>query len=238
MKATLREFMPYGAPELIEARPTYQARALALASATALAVYGVLMGLGLVIHDREITEIDPGALAHRVIDLQPKQQVLPPPVAPVTPTRNVDPAVQPKIAVPVPVPDTQPTSDFPSATTPVATDGDPRAVPGTQAVPQADPVPEFGKWIAVDQLPQPLNEVKPVYDELPKAAGVSGTVLVRVLVGKDGRVMDARVDDKIQVPMLNEAALAAARQWLFTPATTNDRPVMCWVAIPFRFSLH
>ena len=49
---------------------------------------------------------------------------------------------------------------------------------------------------------------------------------------------DARVDPKKNEPMLNEAALEAARQWAFTPALTNNHPVLVWVALRFRFILN
>ena len=65
---------------------------------------------------------------------------------------------------------------------------------------------------------------------------------VRVMTGRDkgktGRVLDARLDAKRQVLLLNEAALAGARQWVFTPALANGHPVAVWTAIPFHFRLH
>ncbi len=38
--------------------------------------------------------------------------------------------------------------------------------------------------------------------------------------------------------MLNDAALAAARLWVFKPALVNNQPVAVWTAIPFSFGLH
>ena len=67
---------------------------------------------------------------------------------------------------------------------------------------------------------------------------MEGLVIVNVLVGKTGRVLDAQLDPKRQVPILNEWALAAARQWVFTPALANGKPVAVWTAIPFHFRLH
>ena len=58
------------------------------------------------------------------------------------------------------------------------------------------------------------------------------SVGVYVMVGKDGRVMRAELDEKQQVPMLNEAALAAARRWVFTPGYANGNPVVCWTGDP------
>ena len=83
-----------------------------------------------------------------------------------------------------------------------------------------------------------VKRVVPEYPRFAKEAGVEGLVMVKVLVGKDGRVLDARLVEKFQVPMLNAAALEAARQWVFTPGLVTGRPVACWTAIPFRFRLH
>jgi len=40
------------------------------------------------------------------------------------------------------------------------------------------------------------------------------------------------------VTMLNEAAVDAAKQFVFRPALQQHRPVEVWVQIPMRFSLH
>ena len=60
--------------------------------------------------------------------------------------------------------------------------------------------------------------------------------MVRALVGKDGRVKDTRIVKSI--PMLDEAAVAAVREWVFKPALSHDQPVAIWVAVPVKFSLH
>ena len=36
---------------------------------------------------------------------------------------------------------------------------------------------------------------------------------------------------------IDEAALAAAQKWVFTPALRQGKPVTVWVSIPFRFRL-
>jgi protein TonB len=65
---------------------------------------------------------------------------------------------------------------------------------------------------------------------------VDGTVLVQALVGKDGKVKDTRVVKSIA--MLDGAAEAAVRQWVFKPALSNNKPVAVWVAVPVKFTLH
>jgi TonB family protein len=64
---------------------------------------------------------------------------------------------------------------------------------------------------------------------------VDGVVLVQALVGKDGHVKDVRVVKHI--PMLDESAITAVKQWVFKPALSNNKPVAVWVAVPVRFSL-
>jgi len=98
--------------------------------------------------------------------------------------------------------------------------------------PESDRLPELGEYVLVDELPEVVTKVKPEY---PSDRGsVDGTVIVQALVGRDGRVKDTRVTKS--VPMLDEAAVAAVRQWVFKPAMSGGKPVAVWVAVPISFS--
>ena len=99
---------------------------------------------------------------------------------------------------------------------------------------EGDPSP--GQFIPVEEDPVPVVTPAPIYPEMARAAEVEGVVLLRVLVGRDGRVENAFVVDG--QPMLNEAALAAVGKWTFRPALQQHKPVKVWVAIPIRFTLH
>jgi TonB family protein len=57
-----------------------------------------------------------------------------------------------------------------------------------------------------------------------------------MLVGRNGRVLQAVVDEKKNDPLFNDAALGAARQFVFRPASDNGRTVAVWVTVPFRFT--
>ena len=103
---------------------------------------------------------------------------------------------------------------------------------GAVQAPEVEPSPS--EW--VEELPDPVTRVKPEYPDIPRSAGMEGTVLVRVLVGLDGHVRRAEIERSS--PMFDEAALAAMRQWTFTPARSNGKPVMAWVRIPVKFTLH
>ena len=103
------------------------------------------------------------------------------------------------------------------------------------APPEEDALPSFGEYVYTDELPEKITHVQPVYPDIAREAGVDGTVMVQALVGKDGRVKEARVMKSI--PMLDAAALAAVKQWVFKPALSNNKPVAVWVGCPVKFSL-
>ncbi len=98
------------------------------------------------------------------------------------------------------------------------------------------PLPRFGEYVYVDELPEAVHRVEPEYPHLAKRAGVSGLVLVQALVDRDGVVRDVRIVKSI--PMLDPAAVRAVRAWTFRPARAKGRPVAVWVAVPVNFRLH
>jgi len=106
----------------------------------------------------------------------------------------------------------------------------------TPAPPAEDRLPEFGEYVYVEELPEVISKVEPTYPDDARQAGVEGMVMVQALVGKDGFVKDARAIQSI--PMLDEAAVDAVRQWVFKPARSKGQPVAVWVAVPVRFNLH
>ncbi len=85
-------------------------------------------------------------------------------------------------------------------------------------------------------LPTPLSTVAPKYPEAARLEGVQGDVFVRFLVDTTGSVAEAEVF-KSAHPALDSAALAAVREWTFTPAVCLNRPVSQYVVLPVRFVL-
>lgn len=86
------------------------------------------------------------------------------------------------------------------------------------------------------KAPKPIYEPDPEYSEEARRAKFEGSVTLRVIVGADGHVKDARV----QIPAglgLDEKALEAAKRWVFEPATKDGKPVDFVVSIWVRFSL-
>jgi len=179
-----------------------------------------------------------------VVQMQVSDLAAPPPLSQDTPPPQVQvapAAIQPAAAIPVPVPDAEAPpeqtimsqEELQTSTPGVADQGD-----GQQIVvaPSDDDLPRFGDYVYVEELPEPVTKVQPAYPDLAREAGVDGTVNVQALVGKDGKVKDVRVVKSI--PMLDESAKAAVRQWVFKPALSNNKPVAVWVGVPIHFSLH
>lgn len=82
--------------------------------------------------------------------------------------------------------------------------------------------------------PRKIRDVRPVYPADARAAGVSGLVILEAVVGRDGRVQDARV--LRSVPMLDDAALEAVRQWEYTPTLLNGVPVEVIMTLTVNFT--
>ena len=91
-------------------------------------------------------------------------------------------------------------------------------------------------WVSVEEMPKVIRRVPAVYPEVALLANLEGTVYVKLWVDKEGKPRDATVV-KSDADIFNDAALAAARQFLFTPAYMNSGPVPVWVSIPFRFRI-
>jgi protein TonB len=80
------------------------------------------------------------------------------------------------------------------------------------------------------------RRVEPQYPAAAAEFGAAGTIVVRVLVGEDGRVKETQLLKTFGNPACEQAALDAARQWQFNPATKDGVPFEQRVSIPFTFS--
>jgi protein TonB len=83
------------------------------------------------------------------------------------------------------------------------------------------------------QPPVKIKDVTPVYPATAKAARVGGTVTIEATIDTDGKVSDARVVKS--VPLLDEAALNAVRQWEYKPSSVGGKPVPVVVTVNVNF---
>jgi protein TonB len=78
-----------------------------------------------------------------------------------------------------------------------------------------------------------INRVEPAYPRLAITAGVTGAVVVEILIDEKGNVASARALSGHA--LLREAALSAARGWRWKPTTLNGVPVQVIGTITFNF---
>lgn len=83
--------------------------------------------------------------------------------------------------------------------------------------------------------PVPTKQIIPKYPESAKAIGATGRVVVKVTVGTDGKVKSASIYSSFGNPACEDAALTAAKQWEFKPATKDGEPFEQSIQIPFDF---
>lgn len=90
----------------------------------------------------------------------------------------------------------------------------------------------------LDQLPEMVVRPQPDYPPLARTLGEEGRVLLHVLVGPDGSVLDVRVAAESTAGFgFSEYAARAAWRASFSPAIHNSQPVRCWVAFPVEFRM-
>lgn len=188
----------------------------------------------------------------RVVRIMKYSELGPPPS--ITDTRQavtaqiaVSAAVKPSIGIPVPVPDAlvDPEQTFATQTelsqvvSPLAGEGQGNGQTQVVAsesdliIEEEGPPPDF---VPFEKPPVVIKRVEPVYPELARKAGIEGKVFVKVWIDKHGKVKDVVVI-KSTVEMFNAAAVAAAKQWEFTPAMMKLGPVDVWSTLTFNFQL-
>jgi TonB family protein len=79
------------------------------------------------------------------------------------------------------------------------------------------------------------TKVEPSYPAEARNRGVEGQVLLAVVVGADGSVLEASVESGH--PLLNDAALDAVRQWKFEPMLVDGAPAESEARIRVTFTL-
>ena len=111
---------------------------------------------------------------------------------------------------------------------------DPGPIPGLGAEPGPTPMPPL---VGASVDPRFAGDFQPTYPPSERRAGHEGEVVVRVLIGVDGRVEQVE-----KVSATSDAFFAATREralarWRFRPATRGDVPVEQWKTMRVHFVL-
>ena len=177
----------------------------------------------------------------------------PPPPPPPAPKAVVQPKVaatpvpqeNPKFTAPVEVPDQiKPEEGIDLGVEGGVPGGVVGGVPGGSlggvvgGLPEAPPPPPPPAPVRVGgniRAPQKTRNVNPVYPQIAQSARVQGVVIIEATIGPSGKVQDARVLRSI--PLLDQAALDAVRQWEYSPTLLNGVPVPVIMSVTVNFTL-
>ena len=83
--------------------------------------------------------------------------------------------------------------------------------------------------------PTKTRHVAPTYPPIAQSARVQGIVIIEATIGPNGKVQEAKVLRSI--PLLDQAALDAVKQWEFTPTLLNGVPVPVIMTVTVQFTL-
>ena len=164
---------------------------------------------------------------------QPRAAAVPDPVPqPGAPTHAPDEILPEKVIAPAYVPGALETNAGISAAPGVLPGG-----PVTVVPPPPEPVKPAGP-VRVADLPVPPHktvDVRPIYPEIARAARVQGLVVMEAVLDPSGHVTQLRVVRS--VPMLDQAAMDAVRQWRYTPTIYYGKAVSVLMTITINFTL-
>ena len=172
------------------------------------------------------------------------QPVLAPAPTPAPPPPKPQPVAKPAPRKPqrAPTPAPQPLAVAEAAPTapvmavappPVA---EPAPAPAAPAAPVAAPAPPV--VVQPSSKAAYLNNPAPTYPAMSRRLGESGRVVLRVLIGPDGRAQEARIQTSSGYERLDQVALETARdRWRYVPGTRGGVPEAMWFNVPINFVL-
>jgi len=154
--------------------------------------------------------------------------VAPEPIPPPSPVASFTQAAEPPRPAPRP-PQTERRQARDNPATAAGAQGA-HAEPSPAATPNAAP-----PLITTARFRRPPSP--PHYSDLARERALSGTVVLRALVGPDGATRELRLHRSSGHAILDGSAMTAARKWQFEAATRDGQRMEAWVEVPIRFEL-
>jgi len=97
--------------------------------------------------------------------------------------------------------------------------------------------PDLPPFTQTYTLPIYLENPAPEYPTMAEKRGYQGTVILDVLVNKDGKAESIQLAKSSGYEILDRAAINGVKEWLFRPAKRENELVDAWVKIPIKFQL-
>jgi protein TonB len=107
--------------------------------------------------------------------------------------------------------------------------------PPPPPAPKVEPTPSRIQVGGQVQAAKILNQVQPEYPKLAASARIGGTVRLKAVISKDGKIEQLSLISGH--PLLVDAAMKAVRQWTYQPTVLNGNPVEVDTEIDVHFQL-
>jgi protein TonB len=208
-------------------------------------VHAIIIAVAVIVPLLAIDELPglPRATAEYMVIAPPE-----PPPAPPRATRRAAaavPAVNPHAAPLVAPAGIPPDTGLVPDPEPSADAGVPGGLPGSidgaglgvqPEAPPTPPQPVTPVRITSDlRRPAKIKDVMPAYPDIAMRARVAGMVILEATIDAQGKVVNLRV--LRSVPLLDQAAVDAVRQWEFTPTRLNGVAVPVVMTVTVNFTL-
>jgi periplasmic protein TonB len=82
-----------------------------------------------------------------------------------------------------------------------------------------------------------LNNPPPAYPRLSRRLGEQGKVVLRVLIGPDGKAEQAQIVASSGYDRLDQTALSTVLGWRYVPGKRNGVAEAMWFNVPIQFVL-
>ena len=219
--------------------PAPRKRALGLAVVVLMHVlffWGLHAGLG-----RELLQSTPVVVVAQLLSDAPPPTPAPAPPVPVPPPQAATPVPKPVAQPPAPVLEPSPVVAVPAPAIALSAPPAPQpspapalAAPAVVAAPAPPPAPVVR---VAASLQATGNCQKPEYPPLSRRREEQGSVVLKFLIGTDGRVLESRVEQSSGYARLDEAARLGLSQCQFKPGTVDGKPEPSWASLKYTWRL-
>jgi periplasmic protein TonB len=87
----------------------------------------------------------------------------------------------------------------------------------------------------VDKPPKLVRQMPIKFPADAKRKGITGQVVVRCLIGTDGKAGKMEIVESEPAGIFDESAISTLKYWQFRPGVKSGEMVATWVKVPFKF---
>ena len=110
------------------------------------------------------------------------------------------------------------------------------SVASSAVFPMLPPVTEPVRVGGQIKEPKKIKNVNPVYPDIARQARVQGVVIMECVISPQGAVTTCK--NLRGIPLLDQAAMDAVKQWTYSPTLLNGVPVPVIMTVTVNFKLN